>query len=86
MGYYYGQAKSLEMAGDKDGSKKMRIKGITRAIIIHGIYDSVCMLGSASDSFGFLAISILCLLVLMCVLNVNAYKNIKNFAHEDKPV
>ncbi len=86
MGYYYGQAKSLELAGDIEGSKKMRIKGVTRAIIIHGIYDSVCMLGSASSSFVLVAISVLCLLVLMCVLNVNAYKNIKKFAHEDKPV
>ena len=31
-------------------------------------------------------LSMLALVVIMCVLYVNAYKNIKRFAHEDKPV
>ncbi|WP_081673657.1 hypothetical protein [Butyrivibrio sp. FC2001] len=28
----------------------------------------------------------LTLVIIMCVLNVNAYKNIKKYAHEDRPV
>ncbi len=86
MGYYYGQAKALETSGDIEGSAKMRRKGVINAIIIHGIYDSVCMIGSGSDNDLLIFGSLIALIVIMCVLNVNAYKNIKKFAHEDKPV
>ncbi len=86
MGYYYGQAKSLEMNGDIAGSAKMRRKGVIAAITIHGIYDAVAMISDGSDNDLLIIGSLLVLFVLMCVLNVNAYKNIKKFAHEDRPV
>ncbi|WP_044915119.1 PrsW family glutamic-type intramembrane protease [Butyrivibrio sp. WCE2006] len=86
MGYYYGQAKSLELMGDARGSAKMRRKGVLTAIMIHGIYDSVAMICSDSSNELLMYSCLLALVVIMCVLNVNAYKNIKKFAHEDKPV
>ncbi len=86
MGYYYGQAKSLELAGDLAGAKKMRRKGVITAVLIHGFYDFVCDISSFSDNDLILILGILLLVVVMCVLNVTAYKNIKKFAHEDRPV
>ncbi|WP_051656412.1 PrsW family glutamic-type intramembrane protease [Butyrivibrio sp. AE3004] len=86
MGYYYGQAKSLENMGDVTGSAKMRRKGLLTAILIHGIYDSVVMVCSGSENEMLIFTCMLSMVVIMCVLNVNAYKNIKKFAHEDKQV
>lgn len=86
MGYYYGQAKSLELMGDVKRSVRMRRKGVLVAILIHGIYDSVAMVCSGSENEILILMGMLALVVIMCVLNVNAYKNIKRFAHEDTPV
>ncbi|WP_408072523.1 PrsW family glutamic-type intramembrane protease [Butyrivibrio sp. JL13D10] len=86
MGYYYGQAKSLELMGDSKGSARMRRKGILTAILIHGIYDSVAMVCSASEDEILIFTCMLALVTIMCVLNVNAYKNIKRYAHEDTHV
>ncbi len=86
MGYYYGQAKSLEQEGDLSGSARMRRKGLLIAMLIHGIYDSVAFLASESENGLFVISSMLVLVIIMCVLNVNAYKNIKKYAHEDRPV
>lgn len=86
MGYYYGQAKSLELMGDINGSARMRRKGVLTAILIHGIYDSVAMVCSATENEMVILTCMLALVIIMCVLNVNAYKNIKKFAHEDTHV
>ncbi len=86
MGYYYGQAKSLELAGDPVGAKKLRQKGIIIAVLIHGFYDFFCDLASLYDSDLVAILVFIGLMVIMCVLNVTAYKNINKFAHEDRPV
>lgn len=86
MGYYYGQAKSLELRGDIVGSAKMRRKGVLIAILIHGTYDAICMIPAASDNIWIMLLFMIALAAIMCVLNVKAYKNIKVFSHEDKPV
>ncbi len=86
MGYYYGQAKSLELSGDESAAKQMRTKGVLIAMLIHGIYDTVAISCSASEDGLFILSGMLALVVIMCVLNVNAYKNIKKYAHEDRPV
>ena len=86
MGYYYGQAKSLELMGDIKGSAGMRLKGVLVAIGIHGLYDSVAMICSGTEDALLIITSMLALVIIMCVLNVNAYKNIKKYAHEDTHV
>lgn len=86
MGYYYGQAKTLELDGDIKGSKAMRKKGILIAILIHGTYDFICFMSSAFDSEVLQLLLILLLTLAMVVLNVTAYKNIKKFASEDAHV
>ncbi len=86
MGYYYGQAKTLELNGDKKGASAMRKKGVITAILIHGFYDFVCFIGEIPESDIAQVLIMLGLVLLMVVLNVTAYKNIKKFAYEDKPV
>jgi RsiW-degrading membrane proteinase PrsW (M82 family) len=86
MGYYYGQAKTLELNGDKKGASAMRKKGVITAILIHGFYDFVCFIGGIPESDIAQVLIMLGLVLLMVVLNVTAYKNIKKFAYEDKPV
>ncbi len=86
MGYYYGQAKNLELNGDTEGAVKLRRKGLIIAILIHGFYDFCCDIGKLSSSDWVALLVLPLLLVIMSVLNVTAYKNIKKYAHEDKPV
>ncbi len=83
MGYYYGQAKTLELRGDIQGSARLRRKGILTAIVVHGCYDFVCFLSMLIESEALSLIVGLGLTVIMVVLNVTAYKNIKKFASED---
>ena len=86
MGYYYGQAKTLELDGDIAGAKALRCRGIITAILIHGAYDFICFMGDVWDSDVFSVLIGLVLTAVMVVLNVNAYRNIKRFAKEDTPV
>ena len=86
MGYYYGIAKSHEIHGDLEGSKKLRKKGLIITILIHGGYDFLCMLGSSSENELIQILTGLLLLISMVVLNVTAYKNIKKYAYYDSPV
>ncbi|ETP73273.1 putative membrane protein [Lachnospiraceae bacterium JC7] len=86
MGYYYGQAKTLELRGDLAGAKAMRRKGIITAILIHGWYDFICFLAGVMESEIITALLGLGLVAAMVVLNVTAYKNIKKYAYEDEPV
>ncbi|WP_029200545.1 PrsW family glutamic-type intramembrane protease [Oribacterium sp. NK2B42] len=86
MGYYYGIAKSHELHGDLEGSKKLRKKGLIITILIHGGYDFLCMLGSSSENEIIQILTGLLLLISMVVLNVTAYKNIKKYAYYDSPV
>ncbi len=86
MGYYYGQAKNLELNGDKKGASVMRKKGVITAILIHGFYDFVCFIGAVPESDVAQLLIMLGLVLLMVILNVTAYKNIKKYAYEDKPV
>jgi RsiW-degrading membrane proteinase PrsW (M82 family) len=62
------------------------VENLLIAMLIHGIYDSVALVSSASDNGLFVLASVLALVIIMCVLNVNAYKNIKKYVHEDRPV
>ncbi|MCR5093801.1 MAG: PrsW family intramembrane metalloprotease [Lachnospiraceae bacterium] len=85
MGYYYGQAKTFELKGDTAKAAAMRRKGIFIAVGLHGLYDFCCMYGqSAPDLVAVLMV--LAVIVLMTVLNVTAYKNIKKYAQEDTQV
>ncbi|MCR5403474.1 MAG: PrsW family intramembrane metalloprotease [Butyrivibrio sp.] len=86
MGYYYGQAKTLELDGDIKGSKQMRKKGIITAILIHGSYDFICFLSSAVDDDLLQLVLVLVLTIVMVILNITAYKNINKFASEDSHV
>lgn len=86
MGYYYGQAKTLELDGDIAGAQALRRKGVITAILIHGAYDFIFFLGDLWDSDAVSMLTGLVLTAVMVALNVNAYKNIKRFAKEDTPV
>ena len=86
MGYYYGQAKTLELSGDVKGAKAMRKKGVLTAIMIHGFYDFICFIGEYPESELLQILISIGLVLLMVVLNVTAYKNIKKFAYNDTPV
>ncbi|MCR4739727.1 MAG: PrsW family intramembrane metalloprotease [Lachnospiraceae bacterium] len=76
IGYYYGQAKSLELRGMYDKSRKMRLRGLCTAILMHGLYDFVCSIESG--------LMVLMLLVLIVVYNVFAFINVHKYANEDK--
>ncbi len=78
MGYYYGQAKTLEQRGDKAGAKRLRISGLVVATLIHGLYDFLC----SFDTWIFVLAGI----PLIVILNVFAYKNVKKFQSQDTPV
>jgi RsiW-degrading membrane proteinase PrsW (M82 family) len=86
MVYYYGQAKTLELNGDIKGAKAMRKKGVLTAILIHGFYDFICFIGGYPESELIQLLISIGLVLLMVVLNVTAYKNIKKFAYNDTPV
>ena len=86
MGYYYGQAKTLELNGDIAGSSKMRRKGVITAVIIHGFYDFICFIAQYTEYELIQVLTGLGLIAVMVVLNVTAYKNIKRFAYDDTPV
>ena len=86
MGYYYGQAKTLELRGDAAGAGAMRRKGIITAVLIHGFYDFVCFMTAATESEILQILLAFMLVVVMVVLNVTAYKNIQKYAYEDAPV
>ena len=86
MGYYYGQAKALENRGDKIGAGKLRRRGIAIAVLFHGFYDAALMLASKIPNTIFIILFLFAEAGIMCVMNVSAYKSIKEFAHEDKPV
>ena len=85
MGYYYGQAKHLELAGQTAQAKSMRRKGVLIATGLHGLYDFCCLyVQSAPDLLIF--ILVVAVIALMVILNVTAYKNIKKYAQEDQEV
>ena len=86
MGYYYGQAKSLESRGDRKGAARMRRKSIFIPLIIHGCYDTLCFWSELSDSTLYVLASLVVLVVAMSVLNVTAYRNIKKYAYEDQHI
>ncbi|SFG63709.1 PrsW family glutamic-type intramembrane protease [Oribacterium sp. WCC10] len=86
MGYYYGQAKTHELHGDPVGAKKLRRRGVITAILIHGAYDFICMLSGVVESEAIQIILGILLMIVMVVLNVTAYKNIKKYAYYDSPV
>ncbi len=86
MGYYYGQAKTLEINGDRQGAAAMRKKGVIIAILIHGTYDFICFISSAVMSEVVQLLIAFLLTLVMVVLNVTAYKNIKKFASQDAHV
>ncbi len=86
MGYYYGQAKSIELRGDVSGAAKMRKRGILTAVLIHGGYDFVCFLGASVEYEGLQILMGLAITAIMVVLNVMAYKSIKRYAVEDAQV
>lgn len=86
MGYYYGQAKSHEIHGDPAGARRLRNHGLIITILIHGGYDFICMLGSTVEEESVQLIMALLYVIVMVVLNVTAYKNIKKYAYYDSPV
>ena len=85
MGYYFGQAKTLELAGETKKAAKMRRKGVLAAAGLHGLYDFLCFyIQDAPEVLSVLLV--FGLIALMVILNVTAYKNIKRYAHEDTEV
>ncbi|WP_051204857.1 PrsW family glutamic-type intramembrane protease [Butyrivibrio sp. VCD2006] len=86
MGYYYGQAKSHAVRGDLKGAARLRRKAVIIPIIIHGFYDTLCFWAELNDSTLYVLGSLVVLILAMTVLNVKAYKNIRKYAHEDRPL
>ncbi len=86
MGYFYGQAKAMEVYGDFRRSAALRKKGVLIAVLIHGMYDFICFLASDMESDAVAVLLWLILNILMIVLNVIAYKDIKKYARNDNLV
>ncbi|MCR5108657.1 MAG: PrsW family intramembrane metalloprotease [Lachnospiraceae bacterium] len=76
MGYYYGQAKSMELDGKPDEAKALRKKGLLMAVLIHGSYDFLC----GYPSF----LTVILFLVFVVVLNVMAYINVNRYSASDR--
>ena len=85
MGYYFGQAKHLELAGQPAQAKSMRRKGVLTATVLHGLYDFCCLYVQSAPDW-LMVILVVAVISLMVTLNVTAYKNIKKYAREDQEV
>ena len=78
MGVYYGIAKRMYLAGEKDGSRVARRKALWIPVLLHGVYDFIASLES-----DWMAILFLAFVIWMFWA---ALKLVKKTSAEDSPL
>ena len=78
MGIFYGQAKLLENAGDREGSRRSLRTGYLLAVFLHGFYDACAMIGTGVSSALFL--------VFVIVTFSFAFRALKRASAQDEPI
>jgi RsiW-degrading membrane proteinase PrsW (M82 family) len=78
MGVYYGIAKRMDLAGEKDGSRAARRKALWIPVLLHGVYDFIASLES-----DWMAILFLGFVIWMFWA---ALKLVKKTSAEDSPL
>ena len=78
MGLFYGRAKLCCDCGDKAGCRLNLILGYLAAVLLHGIYDSACMTGTAKSTLIFV--------IFIAVMYLLVYRLIKHESRTDAPV
>ena len=78
MGVYYGIAKRMDLAGEKDGSRVARRKALWIPVLLHGVYDFIASLES-----DWMAILFLAFVIWMFWA---ALKLVKKTSAEDSPL
>jgi len=78
MGIFYGHAKLCENRGDYAGVKSNLLAGFLAAVMLHGFYDSCCLVGSGLSTVIFLGFVVFMYFVVMRV--------VKKASWEDHPL
>lgn len=78
MGYFYGRAKLRFDWGDRLGCRLNLFLGYLSAVVLHGIYDTCCMSGTAGSTLVFV--------LFVAAMYLAVYLLIKHEARTDAPV
>ena len=68
MGVFYGRAKRCHSRGNSFGSKVNLALGYLFPVLLHGIFDTCCMLGTESAVLSFLGFVAAMYLIVYCLL------------------
>jgi len=71
MGTWYGMAKRRSVAGDEEGSKRMRTRALVIPALLHGFYDFTASRGS-----GFMSLVFLVFVVCMFITAVRLVRHV----------
>jgi hypothetical protein len=78
MGHYYGEAKSAHVHGDRKRYRTFMRLSLLIPILIHGFYDFCASFDGGIMTIGFL--------VFIIVLDIIAFRSIRRYSREDRPV
>lgn len=78
MGLFYGRAKLCSDLGDKFGKNFNLILGYLSAVLLHGIYDSCCMIGTPKSTMIFV--------IFVVIMYIAVFHLIKRESRTDTPV
>lgn len=78
MGIFYGRAKLCESRGQSFGAKVNMALGYAAAVLLHGFYDSCCMIGTSRATTIFV--------IFVIAMYFIVFGMIKHVSREDRPV
>lgn len=78
MGVFYGRARLRADLGDKVGTVLNLLAGYLSAVVLHGFYDSCCMIGTSRATVVFL--------IFVAVMYFVMFRLIKHESRNDRPV
>ena len=78
MGIFYGRAKLRSDWGDSFGCKLNLVLGYLAAVLLHGIYDTCCMVGTSQ--------SMLIFVVFVIAMYLSVFFLIRHESRTDAPV
>ena len=78
MGIFYGRAKLCESRGQSFGAKVNMALGYAAAVLLHGFYDSCCMIGTSRATTIFV--------IFVIAMYFIVFGMIKHASREDRPV
>ena len=78
MGYFYGRAKLCSNDGNSAGCKTNLALGYAAAVLLHGIYDTCCMMGTTRSTLIFV--------LFVIALYIAVFSMIRHESRTDEPV